>query len=145
MEKRDMYNIGLIFAIGVFAYIIFRRMIYQEGFDVSGNVTPPPASTTPSTSSSSSSSTNGMAGNSSVYLSQIQSQNVKFNDSFNITNYRKQYEDIILSMDDLVNNLMLQTALTVDQTNPQQSLIQLGQLNNAKTGLNSVMKFIDSK
>ena len=86
-----------------------------------------------------------MAGNSSVYLSQIQSQNVKFNDSFNITNYRKQYEDIIMSMDDLVNNLMLQTALTVDQTNPQQSLIQLGQLNNAKTGLNSVMKFIDSK
>lgn len=138
-----MYNIGLIFAIGVFAYIIFRRMIYQEGFDVSGNVTPPPASTTPSTSSAS--STNGMAGNSSVYLSQIQSQNVKFNDSFNITNYRKQYEDIILSMDDLVNNLMLQTALTVDQTNPQQSLIQLGQLNNAKAGLNSVMKFIDSK
>ena len=140
MEKRDMYNIGLIFAIGVFAYIIFRRMIYQEGFDVSGNTTPPPASTTPSTSS-----TNGMAGNSSVYLSQIQSQNVKFNDSFNITNYRKQYEDIILSMDDLVNNLMLQTALTIDQTSPQQSLIQLGQLNNAKTGLNSVMKFIDSK
>ena len=140
MEKRDIYNIGLIFAIGVFAYIIFRRMIYQEGFDVSGNTTPPPASTTPSTSS-----TNGMAGNSSVYLSQIQSQNVKFNDSFNITNYRKQYEDIILSMDDLVNNLMLQTALTIDQTSPQQSLIQLGQLNNAKTGLNSVMKFIDSK
>jgi hypothetical protein len=141
MEKRDMYNIGLIFAIGVFAYIIFRRMIYQEGFDVSGNVTPSPAPSTSPTSSS----TNGMAGNSSVYLSQIQSQNVKFNDSFNITNYRKQYEDIILSMDDLVNNLMLQTALTIDQTNPQQSLIQLGQLNNAKTGLNSVMKFIDSK
>jgi soluble cytochrome b562 len=134
MEKKDIYNIGLIFVIGVFAYIIFRRMNYQEGFDSSSNVT-----------SSSTSSTNGIAGNSSTYLSQIQSQNTKFSDSFNITNYRTQYENIIMGMDDLVNNLMLQTVLSVNQSNPQQSLIQLGELNNAKTALNNVMKFIDGK
>ena len=137
MEKRDIYNIGLILVIGLFAYLIFRRMIYQEGFDVSGNVTP--------ASSSTSSSTNGIAGNSTTYLSQIQSQNVKFNDTFNITNYRKQYEDIIISMDDLVNNLMLQTVLSVNPENQQESLIQIGELNNAKSGLNNVMKFIDGK
>jgi hypothetical protein len=136
MEKRDIYNIGLILVIGLFAYLIFRRMIYQEGFDVSGNAKPsPPAS----------SSTNGIAGNSTTYLSQIQSQNVKFNDTFNITNYRKQYEDIIISMDDLVNNLMLQTVLSVNPENQQESLIQIGELNNAKSGLNNVMKFIDGK
>ena len=134
MEKKDIYNIGLIFVIGVFAYIIFRRMNYQEGFDSSSNVT-----------SSSTSSTNGIAGNSSTYLSQIQSQNTKFSDSFNITNYRTQYENIIMGMDDLVNNLMLQTVLSVNQTNPQLSLIQLGELNNAKVALNNVMKFIDGK
>ena len=134
MEKKDIFNIGLIFVIGVFAYIIFRRMNYQEGFDSSSNVT-----------SSSTSSTNGIAGNSSTYLSQIQSQNTKFSDSFNITNYRTQYENIIMGMDDLVNNLMLQTVLSVNQSNPQQSLIQLGELNNAKTALNNVMKFIDGK
>ena len=137
MEKRDIYNIGLILVIGLFAYLIFRRMIYQEGFDVSGNVTP--------ASSSTSSSTNGIAGNSTTYLSQIQSQNVKFNDTFNITNYRKQYEDIIISMDDLVNNLMLQTVLSFNQENPKENLIKIGQLNNAKSGLNNVMKFIDGK
>ena len=109
-------------------------MNYQEGFDSSSNVT-----------SSSTSSTNGIAGNSSTYLSQIQSQNTKFSDSFNITNYRTQYENIIMGMDDLVNNLMLQTVLSVNQSNPQQSLIQLGELNNAKTALNNVMKFIDGK
>jgi hypothetical protein len=132
MEKRDIYNIGLIFVIGVFAYTIFRRMNYQEGFDGSSNA-------------STSSSTNGIAGNSSTYLSQIQSQNTKFSDSFNITNYRTPYENIIMGMDDLVNNLMLQTVLSVNQTNPQQSLIQLGELNNAKSALNNVMKFIDGK
>ena len=140
MEKRDIYNIGLIFVIGVFAYIIFRRMnyYYQEGFDGSNN-------DTSSALTSTSSSTNGIAGNSSAYLSQIQSQNTKFSDSFNITNYRTQYENIIMGMDDLVNNLMLQTVLSVNQSNPQQSLIQLGELNNAKTALNNVMKFIDGK
>jgi hypothetical protein len=137
MEKRDLYNIGLIFVIGVFAYLIFRRMNYQEGFDGSGNVT--------ASSSIPSSSTNGIAGNSTNYLAQIKSQTVKYGDSFNITNYRTQYENIIMSLDDLVNDLMLQTALSVDTTNPHQSLIQIGQLNNAKAGLNNIMKFIDGK
>ena len=58
---------------------------------------------------------------------------------------RTQYENIIMGMDDLVNNLMLQTVLSVNQSNPQQSLIQLGELNNAKAALNNVMKFIDGK
>uniref|UniRef100_A0A6C0IFX4 Uncharacterized protein n=1 Tax=viral metagenome TaxID=1070528 RepID=A0A6C0IFX4_9ZZZZ len=147
MEKRDLYNIGLIFVIGFFAYLIFRRMNYQEGFNISsissspsvsstdgsGNITPP------------ASSSNGIAGNSTNYLSQIKSQTVKYGDTFNIANYRTQYENIILSMDDLINNLMLQTVLTVDQTNPQKSLLEIGQLNNAKAGLNNVMKFIDGK
>jgi hypothetical protein len=135
MEKRDIYNIGLIFVIGVFAYIIFRRMnyYYQEGFDGSGNATPPTASS------------NGIAGNSTNYLAQIKSQTVKYGDSFNITNYRTQYEDIVMSMDDLLNDVMLQTVLSLDTTNPQPGFIQLGQLNNAKAGLNNVMKFIDGK
>lgn len=133
MEKRDMYNIGLIFVIGIFAYLIFRRMNYQEGFDGSGNVTTPTAST------------NGIAGNSTNYLAQVKSQTVKYGDSFNVTNYRTQYEDIVMSLDDLLNDVMLQTVLSMDTTNPQQGFIQLGQLNNAKAGLNNVMKFIDGK
>lgn len=143
MEKKDIYNIGLIFVIGFFAYLIFRRMNYQEGFDGSGNVTPP---STPSISSSTpTASSNGIAGNSTNYLAQIKSQTVKYGDSVNITNYRTQYENIIMSMDDLLNDVMLQTVLSIDTTNPQQGFIQLGQLNNAKAGLNNVMKFIDGK
>lgn len=137
MEKKDIYNIGLIFIIGFLAYLIFSRMNYQEGFDGSGNVTPP---TAPPTASS-----NGIAGNSTNYLAQIKSQTVKYGDSFNVTNYRTQYENIIMSMDDLLNDVMLQTVLSFDTTNPQQGFIQLGQLNNAKAGLNNVMKFIDGK
>ena len=135
MEKRDIYNIGLIFVIGFFAYLIFRRMNYQEGFDGSGNVTPPATS----------SSSNGIAGNSTNYLAQIKSQSVKYGDTFNVTKYRKEYEDIVMSLDDLLNDVMLQTVLSMDTTKPLQGFTQLGQLNNAKAGLNNVMKFIDGK
>jgi hypothetical protein len=133
MEKRDMYNIGLIFVIGLFAYLIFRRMNYQEGFDGSGNVTP------------STGSSNGIAGNSTNYLAQIKSQTVKYGDTFNVSKYRTEYEDIVMSLDDLLNDVMLQTVLSMDTTKPLQGFTQLGQLNNAKAGLNNVMKFIDGK
>ena len=58
---------------------------------------------------------------------------------------RTDYENVIINMSDLVNSLMLQTVLSTDSTNPQQSLAQLVQLNNAKAALNNVMIFIDGK
>lgn len=148
MEKKDIYNIGLIFIIGFFAYLIFRRIDYQEGFSVSSmnsSSSDSDSDTKSTKSSSTSSSTNGIAGNSTNYLAQIKSQTLKYGDTFNVTKYRTEYENIIMSMDDLVNNLMLQTVLSVNTENPQQSLIELGQLNTAKIGLNNVMKFIDGK
>jgi hypothetical protein len=38
---------------------------------------------------------------------------------------------------------MLQTALTVDTKNPQATIKQLSDMNQAKTALNTVMKFVD--
>ena len=39
---------------------------------------------------------------------------------------------------------MLKTALNIDQTKPQRTLIELSQLQQSKVALNSIMKFIDS-
>jgi hypothetical protein len=39
---------------------------------------------------------------------------------------------------------MLQTALTVNQNNPQISIAKLAQMQQAKVALNSTMKFIDA-
>ena len=61
-----------------------------------------------------------------------------------ISKYRADYETAILNLDDLVNNLMLKTALTIDQTKPQKSLAELSQLQLSKAALNTIMKFIDS-
>jgi len=59
--------------------------------------------------------------------------------------YRSDYETAILNLDDLISNLMLQTALNVDQTNPSPAINKLAQMQQAKTALNSVMKFVDSQ
>jgi hypothetical protein len=64
--------------------------------------------------------------------------------SFLISKYRKDYENIILNLDDFINNLMLKTALTVDKNTPQPTLSKLSELNQAKVALNNVMKFVDA-
>ena len=138
-------NLCIFVVICFFAYLIFRNMNnnyfnqdqynYVEGMttstDVSGNQ--------PATSS-----TNGVAGNSAAYAAQIKAQAIKIEDQLLISKYRTEYENVVLNLDELVNDLMLQTALNVNQTNPQQSMIKLSQLQQAKAALNSVMKYIDA-
>ena len=65
-------------------------------------------------------------------------------DTFLISKYRSDYESAILNLDDLISNLMLNTALTVDQSNPITSIEKLGKMQQAKTALNTVMKFLDN-
>ena len=83
------------------------------------------------------------------FLDWQRSQNIRcpvlyLQDTMLISKYRADYETAILNLDDLVNNLMLKTALTIDQTKPQKSLAELSQLQLSKAALNTIMKFIDS-
>jgi len=62
-----------------------------------------------------------------------------------INKYRKDYETAILNAEDLIDSLMLQTTLSIDyRNNPMSAVEKLGSLQQAKTALNSVMKFVDS-
>ena len=140
-----MMNICIFVGICFFAYLIFRNMNnnylnrdqynYIEGMttstDVSGN-------------QQTTSVSNGVAGNAASYAAQIKSQAIKIEDQLLITKYRTDYENVILNLDELINDLILQTALNVNLTNPQQSMVQLSQLQQAKGALNSAMKYIDS-
>lgn len=94
--------------------------------------------------SNTTSSKNGIAGNITDYLSSLQAKVVQYQDQFLIAKYRNDYEKTILKMDDLINNLMLETTLSVDPTNSMASLSKLNTLNGAKIALNNVMKYIDS-
>ena len=132
-------NLFLFIGICFVLYLLFRNFNFsnREGMtDASGNTI------TPSTASSTSS--NGIAGNAASYGAAIKSITIKSQDTLLISKYRSDYETAILNLDDLINNLMLNSTLNIDPKNPQKSLEQLGQMQLAKTALNSVMKFVDA-
>ena len=120
-------NLFMFLAICFVAYILFRGLNFnlqvKEGMTTGSD---------------------GTAGSAATYASTIKAETVKLHDTFLISKYRKDYENVILNLDDYINMLMLQTATTIDTNNPGPSLSKLSEMNNAKTALNNVMKFVDS-
>ena len=143
MNNSTITNLCIFIGICIFSYLIFRNLntnnsSYVEGMtdsttDASGNPAPPPGSIT-----------NGVAGNAAGYAAQLKSAVIKSQDELLISKYRSDYENAVLNLDDYLNSIMLQTALSVDQNNPQGSITKLAEMQQAKTALNSIMKFVDS-
>lgn len=135
--KKEMMNLCIFAGISFVAFLIFRNLNFESVRFKEGM-------TDASDSQSSGSSENGVAGNAATYGANIKSQTIKLQDTLLISKYRSDYETAILNLDDLVNNLMLKSALSIDKEKPQQTLIALSQLQQSKIALNSIMKFIDS-
>ena len=123
-------NISIFLAICLIGYLIFSNMGVKEGLENAAN--------------DSSSSSNGIAGGAASFGASVKANVIKSQDTLLISKYRKDYETAILNLDDLVNNLMLETALSIDQKNPQIGLKKLVDLNQSKIALNGVMKFVDA-
>jgi hypothetical protein len=135
---KEMYNLFLFIAICFVIYLVFRNFNYNpmliEGMtDGSGNSVTVAAPA------------NGVAGNAASYAAALKAATIKLQDTFLISKYRSDYESSILNLDDLINNLMLKTALSVNQSNPVESIEKLAKMQQAKVALNSVMKFVDSQ
>lgn len=134
---KEFYNLLLFIAICFVIFILFRSFNYnpmREGMtDSSGN------------SIAVESPENGIAGNAANYAASLKATIIKSQDTFLIGKYRGDYESAILNLDDLINILMLKTALSVNQSNPIDSIDKLAKMQQAKVALNSVMKFVDSQ
>ena len=133
---KELYNLLLFIAICFVVYLVFRSFHYNpmiiEGMtDASGN--------------SMSALANGIAGNAAAYAASLKAATIKTQDTFLISKYRSDYESSILNLDDLINNLMLNTTLSVNQSNPGEAIEKLAKMQQAKVALNSVMKFVDSQ
>ena len=88
---------------------------------------------------------NGIAGNAAGYAASIKNQVIKLQDVLLISKYKSDYENVIINMHDLVNNLMLQTVLSIDHNNPTNGLDVLISLNESNNALNNVMSYIDNQ
>ena len=128
--KKELINLFLFLAICFVAYLLFKGINLKEGMTAS--------------SPSDATSGNGIGGSDASYAATVKAETVKMQDTFLISKYRKDYENVVLNLDDLINSLMLKTALTVDTNNPVPALTKLSEMNQAKTALNNVMKFIDA-
>ncbi len=131
MNQDFLYNLLIFISICILTYIVFRSVNFKEGLENNESTT------------TTSTSTSGVAGGAATYAANIKEQVIKLQDTTLISKYRADYENVVINMDDLVNNLMLQVTLNIDQSKPEASLAKLAQLNLSKAALNSVMKFID--
>ena len=139
---KEFYNLLLFIAICFLVYLVFSSFNYNpmliEGMtDASGK--------TSNKNTLNKNALNGIAGNAASYAATLKASTIKTQDTLLISKYRSDYESAILNLDDLINNLMLKTSLSVNQNNPIEDIIKLGQMQQAKVALNSVMKFVDTQ
>ena len=139
--KEDFIKIvGIIFIVGFFIFLATKslklHMNLMEGL------------TNPTDESSKS----GIGASASGYASSLKNKATQMqNDVLLLSNkdYKKDYENIVLYMDDYVNALMLKTTLSINVNADNASdnidaIKTLNELNSAKASLNNVMKYIDS-
>ena len=93
-------------------------------------------------------SSKGEAGSAASYSDGIKAQVVKIQDELLVSKYRKDYENTIIHMDDLVGTMMIKQIqnMTVGGSDPKalmSSLNNLNTLKSAKESLNVAMKFLD--
>jgi hypothetical protein len=128
--NKDMTNLLIFMALCFVGYLIFRSLPFKEGMN---------------TVVASSSTTSGVGGDAAAYAATIKSHAVKHQDELHIDKYRSDYENAVLNLDDLVDHMMLKESLNVNHADPMSSLEKIAKLNGVKSGLNNVMKFMDSK
>ena len=136
MEKQlfDLFIFVMVMFVIYYVFSYMSNMSIKEGL-TNKEVT----STTTTTSSN-----NGIAGNAASYSAAIKNMAILSKDKLLISKYRADYENIILSYDDYVNALMLEKLL--DGSNDQmKKLSEISTLNQSKTALNAIMKFVDSQ
>ena len=130
---KEVYNLLLFLAICFLVYVLFRSFHITEGM----------TNNTSSSSSSVQSSSSGVAGNAAGYAASLKAATIKMQDTLLVSKYRTDYESAILNLDDFINNQMLTTALNVNQGSPAEAIDKLAKMQQAKTALNAVMKFVD--
>jgi hypothetical protein len=133
--KQEHFQVLLGFAIfAIIVYFIFKLKNVKEGMETE--------------SKSGSSAGNGVAGNAETYAAKIKSNTIQMQDTFLIGKYRKEYETVILNLDDFLNCRMLDTILNVDPKDKDkiiESFKTLNALAETKNSINQVMKFVDSQ
>jgi hypothetical protein len=96
---------------------------------------------------------NGEAASAATYAASINANFIKLQDELLIPKYRKDYESIIINMDDYISMLMLKQVLNIDidlkdnnmKPTTERMINRLSILKSSKDALNDIMKFVDKQ
>jgi hypothetical protein len=93
-------------------------------------------------------SVNSIAANAATYAASIKSQMILLQDELLISKYKKDYENVIINMDDYVNMLILKQVLKIKPNDADSKanielLSNLNVLKNSKDALNIAMSHLD--
>jgi hypothetical protein len=125
---KQLFNLLIFLAICVVVYIVFRNTNIVEGMETENTKTK-----------------NGIAANAADYVSRLTDIVAQRNDILLVNKYRTDYENAILKADDMVDILMLEQVLSINTSKPDHTTFgKIAVLNQAKDGLNKIMKAIDS-
>ena len=99
--------------------------------------------------SSDSSTADGIAGNAANYAALLKTKSTQIKDSLLISKYRTDYENVIINMEDLCNNMMLNQILKIDVNGDAKSNLEnltiLNTLSQARKSLDECMKYVDKQ
>ena len=82
------------------------------------------------------------------YVAKLTIENEKMKNLFLIKQYKKDYEQVIIEMDEYVNYVSMLYVLQMDTENKEKMTKQLSTLNSlqdARKSLNEVMRFVDKQ
>jgi hypothetical protein len=139
MHQDEFFKIVGILIVSFFIIYMIMKMFYLQSKVVEG-LTGGSDKATPTSS--------GEAGTSSSYAASIKAEVVKLQDELLVAKYRKDYESVIIHLDDYVGFMMLKQVLNMKPGDADANLERMNALNslkNAKDSLNATMAFLDKQ
>ena len=139
MSEEFIKFVGILVIIGFLLYVGIQSMKVHSR--VMEGLTNPASSTG-----------TGIGSSAANYAITLKNQVTQLHNDILLLNnkeYNKEYGNIILSMDDYINALMLKTTLNMNATADDvdsnlENIKKLNELNSAKAALNNVLKYVDS-
>lgn len=149
--EQDFFKmIGIIIVCCFIIYLIIKMFKLQKNM-VEGLIS---GSTTSDSNSNSTTTTNdsGIAGFANSYSAAIKAKTIKLQDELLVSKYLKDYEQVIINLDDYLGYLMIKQTLNLNTnintniTDVKDNISSLNTLNilkNARDSLNDTMIFLD--
>lgn len=144
MKQDELFKIIGIVIVCFFIIYMVMKMLQLQTNVIEGLTNPDGTINTSSTPPAS-----GEAGTAASYAAAIKSQVVKLQDELLIAKYRKEYETVIINLDDYIGYMMIKQTLNMKINGDTKSNIEainnLNIMKNAKESLNSTMAFLDKQ